>query len=71
MSHLDGFFVGDGLHAINHGEVEIVRHKSRTDSLDFMRTGFHFLMFQRLGDDRTGCRLNRDRQERMFLFVLM
>ena len=45
-------------------QTKVLRHKSRTGALDFVRAGFHCFAEQRLGDDRRILGFNRDGRER-------
>jgi uncharacterized repeat protein (TIGR03803 family) len=62
--------IGDGLHAIHHGEIQRVRNETRPQALDLGWTGLHRFLVQRLRNHRTARRLHAHRKDLLVLRLL-
>ena len=65
VGHFHRFLVGNLLNGINHGQLQIAGYKACANALNFMRSGFHFLLGECLGNDRRVGGLYRDRLNRL------
>ena len=70
QGHFDRLLIGDLLHAIDHGEIEILGNEASADALNFVWAWLESLTIHGLGDHRAVAWLNGNRGDGLALLLL-